>query len=158
MALSHMRQTPQNWDLWILTETWREEEEEIMDFHADEDESEEEEHKQTKEDTVTTKAHTDYSEPKDNVPSESPKRARRTHSLFACGGKKCRGVAIVVNARHTKDAQLVAVNANICAVDIKIHGKKARIIAIYMPHAGKCADEQEAVYQEIAKLIKVAKD
>ena len=27
-----------------------------------------------------------------------------------------------------------------------------------MPHAGKCSDEQEAVYQEIAKLIKAAKD
>ena len=25
MALSHMRQTQKNWDVWILTETWREE-------------------------------------------------------------------------------------------------------------------------------------
>ena len=26
-----------------------------------------------------------------------------------------------------------------------------------MPHAGKCSDEQEAVYQEITKLMKTAK-
>ena len=35
--------------------------------------------------------------------------------------------------------------------------KTTRIIAVYMPHAGKCCDEQEAVYQEITKLMKTAK-
>ena len=77
--------------------------------------------------------------------------------MFGCGGKTARGVAIVINARHAKGAELIVVNENVCAVNVKFHGQKTFIIAVYMPHAGKCSDEQETVYQEITKLMKTAK-
>ena len=73
-----------------------------MDFQADEEESEEDD--QNKKDGNNTKENTEDTNKKEVQSHESPRRARRTHSLFACGGKKARGVAIVVNARHTKDA------------------------------------------------------
>ena len=40
----------------------------------------------------------------------------------------------------------------------EIAWEKACIIAVYMPHAGKCSEEQEAVYHEITKLMKTATD
>ena len=49
---------------------------------------------------------------------------------------------------------MIVVNENVCAVNVKFHGQKTCIIAVYMPHAGKCSDEQEVVYTEIIKLIK----
>ena len=49
------------------------------------------------------------------------------------------------------------VNENVCAVNLRLHGQRTCIIAIYMPHAGKCSDEQERLYIELSKLIKKAK-
>ena len=38
-----------------------------------------------------------------------------------------------------------------------MHLKKARIIAVYMPHAGRCSEEQEKVYTELSRLTKKSK-
>ena len=45
MAPSHMRQTPTNWDIWILTKTWRENKSEVMDFQAEEESDEDDKYK-----------------------------------------------------------------------------------------------------------------
>ena len=87
---------------------------------------------------------------------EPPRRTR--HCLFACGGKNARGVAIVINVRHAKNAEMEVVNENVCAVNLRLHGQRTCIIAVYMPHAGKCSDEHERVYAELSKLIKKAKN
>ena len=39
---------------------------------------------------------------------------------------------------------------------MRLNGQRRCIIAVYMPHASKCSDEQESVYTELSKLIKKA--
>ena len=38
-----------------------------------------------------------------------------------------------------------------------MNGQPTCIIAVYMPHAGRCNEEQEKVYTELSRLIKKAK-
>ena len=154
LVMNHLRQTQKNWDIWILTETWRDNQREVVDFQAEEESDEDNQQKKM---SKAQKKNSRTATKKKDPTSESPRRVRQ-HSMFACGGKKARGVAIIINARHAKGAELIAVNENICAVDVKLHGKKTCVIAVYMPHAGKCSDEQEAVYHEITKLMKTAKE
>ena len=82
---------------------------------------------------------------------EPTRRAR--HCRVACGGKKARGVAIVINVRHAKHAEMDAVNENVCAVNLRLNGQRTCLIAVYMPHAGKCNEEHESVYTKLSTLI-----
>ena len=59
----------------------------------------------------------------------------------------------MINARHAKHAEMEAVNENICPVNLKMNGHPTCIIVVYMPHAGRCSEEQEKVYTELARLI-----
>ena len=63
----------------------------------------------------------------------------------------------MINARHAKHAEMEAVNENICPVNLKMNGHPTCIIVVYMPHAGRCSEEQEQVYTELARLINKAK-
>ena len=63
----------------------------------------------------------------------------------------------MINARHAKHAEMEAVSDNICAVNLKMNGQRTCIIAVYMPHDGRCSEEQERVYTELSMLIKKAK-
>ena len=63
----------------------------------------------------------------------------------------------MINSRPAKHAEMDAVNENICVVNLTMNGHLMCIIAVYMPHAGRCSDEQENVYNELTRLIKKAK-
>ena len=149
----------------MFTETWRGEPNEVIDFDGEAESDEEVADNvhacirgtrgdsnagQTKGgDTKIIAATVD--EDKQQV-RESARNAR--HCFVACGGKhKASGVAIVINARHAKHAEMEAVNENICAVNLKMHGQRTCIIAVYIPHAGRSSDEQENVYTELSRLI-----
>ena len=162
-VLTHLKQIQQNWDAWVFTETWRSEPHEIIDFDGEAEIEEESAHKvQGGDSNVDQSKGCDIkitietgAEDKQQV-RESARCAR--HCFFACGGKqKARGVAIVINARHAKHAEMEAVNENICAVNLKMNGQRTCIIAVYMPHAGRCSEEQENVYTELSRLIKQSK-
>ena len=150
-VMTHFKQTPQKWDAWVFTETWRPDRSEIVDFDAEaesEEEVEQTDHETGKEELAAEKEGVKKT-------CVSPRCTR--HCLFGCGGKTARGVAIVINARHSKSAEMEVVNENVCAVNLRLQGQRTCIIAVYMPHAGKCSGEQEIVYTEISKLIKNAK-
>ena len=150
-VLTHLKQTQKQWDAWVFTETWRPEHSEIIDFEAEEEIDEEVDKKEHEPGKEALTADTDIKKQE----GVSPRRTR--HCLFGCGGKKCRGVAIVINARHAKNAEMEVVNENVCAVNLRLHGQRTCIIAVYMPHASKCSEEHERVYTELSKLIKKAK-
>ena len=40
-VLTHLKQTQQQWDAWVFTETWRSEQNEIIDFDAEAESDEE---------------------------------------------------------------------------------------------------------------------
>ena len=63
----------------------------------------------------------------------------------------------MINARHAKHAEMDAVNENMCVVNVKTNGHLMCIIAVYMPHAGRCSDEQENVYNALTRFITKAK-
>ena len=151
-VLTHLKQTQKEWDAWIFTETWRPEQNEIIDFEAEAESDEEPIHQEHESinagDQLAAAADIDGT----HKVSEPTRRSR--HCLFACGGKNARGVAIVINARHAKNAEMDAVNENVCAVNLRLNGQRTCIIAVYMPHAGKCSEEHESVYTELSKVIK----
>ena len=152
MLMNHLRQSQKDWDAWILTETWRSNQSEVVAFQAEDESDEDNDHAKD----GKGEEEVDDTNEKEKQTSESPRRVRQ-HCMFGCGGKTARGVAIVINARHAKGAELIVVNENVCAVNVKFHGQTTCIIDVYMLHASKCSDEQEAVYQEITKLMKTVK-
>ena len=151
----HLMQTQRDWDAWVFTETWRPEQNEVIDFEAEAESDEELVHKEHEPDNSDDQLATEDGEDGIHKVREPTRRAR--HCLFACGGQKARGVAIVINARHAKHAEMDAVNENVCAVNLRINGQRTCIIAVYMPHAGKCSEEHESVYTELSRIIKNAK-
>ena len=44
MVMNHLRQSQRNWDAWILTETWRSNQSEVVDFQAEEESDEDNHH------------------------------------------------------------------------------------------------------------------
>ena len=94
-VLTHLKQTQTEGDAWIFTETWRPEQNEIIDFEAEAKSDEEPVHKKHESinagDQLAAAADTDST----HKVSE-PTRSSR-HCLFACVGKNARGVAIVIN-------------------------------------------------------------
>ena len=140
MMMNYLRQSQKGWDAWILTETWRPNRSEVVDFEAEDESDEETDH------TKNCKGNEEVEDTKENDKQASVSPRRMRHCLFGCGGKTARGVAIVINARHAKGAEMIVVNENVCAVNVKFHGQKTCIIAVYMPHASKCSDEQEVIY------------
>ena len=77
----------------------------------------------------------------------SPRVAVRTVSSRVAANKKL----------EAQNMKIDAVNENICVVNLKMNGHLMGIIAVYMPHAGRCSDEQENVYNELTRFIKKAK-
>ena len=45
LVMNHLRQTQKNWDIWILTETWRDNQKEVVDFQAEEESDEDNQQK-----------------------------------------------------------------------------------------------------------------
>ena len=75
-------------------------------------------------------------------------RMGKGHLFLGAGGMKGqRGVAIVVNRRHTCGFKAFhAVNERICALDINVRGEKRRIISVYIPDGSYGDAEVEEAY------------
>ena len=115
-VLTHLKQTQKDWDAWVFTETWRPEQNEVIDFEAEAQSDEEPVHKEHEPGNSENQLATVVDDDGIHKVREPTRRAR--HCFFACGGQKARGVAIVINARHAKHAEMDAVNENVCAVNL----------------------------------------
>ena len=75
------------------------------------------------------------------------------HRFLGGGGVKGRGVAIVLHERWKNAVQgRRAVSERLAWLDVTMHGKKLRLIAVYFPHMGYSEAEVEALYNDLSKV------
>ena len=64
------------------------------------------------------------------------------------------GVGILIHARWTSDVTTFCrVSDRLLYVDVKLHGKGYRILAIYVPHAGYNVNEYEICLDDLRKCV-----
>ena len=81
------------------------------------------------------------------------------HLFCGSGGiKGSQGVAITLHQRwRTFFKCFHAINARICAMDVRIRDRNFRFIAVYMPHSGYEDIDVEGVYAEMDQYINLAR-
>ena len=80
------------------------------------------------------------------------------HLFLGAGGRKGRGVAIVLNERWRAAVKgRRAINERLAWLDVNMHGKKLRFVVAYFPHHGYADAEVDKLYTEINKICQAAR-
>ena len=78
-----------------------------------------------------------------------------SHKLYsASAGGHASGVAILVLSKHVQSVRAVhRISDRVIALDVCLHSRLSRVVAVYIPQSGYSLAEIDEVYQQISLLI-----
>ena len=89
---------------------------------------------------------------------DTPQLLDNSHKLYSASARgHASGVAILVASKHVQSVRGIhRISDRVVALDVCLHSRLSRVVAVYLPHSGYSLAEIDEVYQQISPLIRQA--